>query len=156
MTDTTPIPSFDVAKWEAEARARPAAADAIRPANKAALFGALATAGITSVAVEFDGCGDSGQIESIDAKSGGADAELLDATVVIATRGWRDTDPTERSMSIREAVEHMAYDCLAREHGGWEINAGAFGTFTFDVADRSITLEFNQRFEDVESSEHVF
>ncbi len=50
----------------------------------------------------------------------------------------------------------MAYDCLAPEHEGWEINAGAFGIFTFDVADRSITLEFNRRFEDVDSSGHVF
>ncbi|MBJ3764602.1 hypothetical protein ILP92_17855 [Maribius pontilimi] len=156
MTDSTSNPTFDITKWEAEQRARTAAADAIRPANKAALFGALADAKITFVTVEFDGCGDSGQIESIDAKACEADADLPDATITLATLGWRDTEPVERSMSVREAVEDMAYDCLAQEHGGWEINAGAFGTFTFDVADRSITLEFNQRFEDVDSSEHVF
>ena len=156
MTDTTPIPSFDFAKWQAEERARAATADAIRPANKAALFGALAAADITSVTVEFDGCGDSGQIESIAVKSGDIDGDLPDATIMLATLDWRDTEPITRSMSARDAIEHMAYDCLARKHGGWEINAGAFGTFTFDVAARSITLAFNQRFEDFESSEHVF
>ena len=156
MTDITSNPTFDIAKWEAEQRARAAAADAIRPVNKAALFAALAAANITSVTVEFDGCGDSGQIESINAKAGGADAGLPDAMIMLATLGWRDTEPVERTMSIHEAIEDMAYDCLARKHGGWEINAGAFGTFTFDVAARSITLAFNQRFEDVESSEHVF
>ena len=156
MADSTSNPTFDIAKWEAELRARAAAADAIRPTNKAALFAALAAADITSVTVEFDGCGDSGQIESIDAKAGGADAGLPDAMIMLATFGWGDTEPVERTMSVREAVEHMAYDCLARKHGGWEINAGAFGTFTFDVAARSITLAFNQRFEDFESSEHLF
>jgi len=156
MTDTTSNPTFDIAKWAAEQRARAAAADAIRPANKAALFATLAAADITSVTVEFDGCGDSGQIESIAAKSGEADADLPDATIALATLGWRDTEPVERTMSIREAIEDMAYDCLARKHGGWEINTGAFGTFKFDLADRSITLAFNRRFEDVESFDHVF
>ena len=59
-------------------------------------------------------------------------------------------------MSIRDAIEHFAYDCLAQTHGGWENNEGAFGTFVFDVADQSITLDYNQRFEDVESFEHAF
>ena len=38
----------------------------LRPANKAAVFAALAGAGIAAVNVTFDGCGDSGQIESIE------------------------------------------------------------------------------------------
>ena len=40
------------------------------PANKAALLDALARAGITSVVVNFDGYGDSGQIERIDSPRG--------------------------------------------------------------------------------------
>src|SRR6202161_2098012 len=39
-------------------------------ANKTALFDALAAAGITTVVVTFDGCGDSGQIEMIEARAG--------------------------------------------------------------------------------------
>jgi len=153
---TTPAPAFDVAAWEAERRAREAAQAAIRPANKAALFTALSTAGITSVDVSFDGYGDSGQIESIDAKADGADVPLPETTVTLTMIGWRDTDPTERRMSVHDAIEHFAYDCLAQTHGGWENNEGAFGTFVFDVADQSITLDYNQRFEDVESFEHAF
>ncbi|MEO3431869.1 DUF6878 family protein [Inquilinus sp. CAU 1745] len=155
MTETTTL-SFDFARFEAEQRVRAEAADALRPRNKTALFAALAEAGVTTVTVEFDGYGDSGQIESIDAKAGEADAELPDASVALVTLGWRDTDPTERAMSVREAIEHMAYGCLAQTHGGWENNEGAFGTFVFDVAERSIALEYNQRFEDYESYEHAF
>ena len=154
--NTTPTPSFDFAVWEAERRAIETAQAAIRPANKAALFNALSAAGITSVDVTFDGYGDSGQIESIDAKSDGADTPLPNATVTLTIIGWRDTDPAERTLSVRDAIEHFAYDCLAQTHGGWENNEGAFGTFVFEVADQSITLDYNQRFEDIESFEHAF
>jgi len=147
--NTTPTPSFDVTAWEAEHRAHEAAQAAIRPANKSALFVALSAVGITNVDVTFDGYGDSGQIESIDAKADGADTSLPDTTVTFTVIGWRDTDPTERTFSVRDAIEHFAYDCLTQTHGGWENNEGAFGTFLFDVADQSITLDYNQRFEDI-------
>jgi hypothetical protein len=46
-----------------------AAASALRadalPLNKSALFDALAAAAIQTVVIEFDGCGDSGQLENI-------------------------------------------------------------------------------------------
>ena len=38
---------------------------------------------------------------------------------------------------------------LEQEQGGWENNDGAFGEFTFDVAERTIELEFNGRFTDI-------
>lgn len=158
MTDTpsTPAPTLDFADWEAERRAHAEATDALRPANKAALFGTLAAAGITTVTVEFDGYGDSGQIESIDARAGETQADLPEATVTLATLGWRDTEPSARTMTVREAIEQMVYDCLAQTHDGWENDEGAFGTFVFDVAERSIALAYNQRFEDYQSYEHAF
>ncbi|MEO1137823.1 MAG: DUF6878 family protein [Pseudomonadota bacterium] len=158
MTDmnTTPTPSFNFAIWEAEHRAHEAAQAAIRPANKAALFTVLSDAGITHIDVTFDGYGDSGQIESIDAKIVETAAPLPEASVTLSIVGWRDADLTERTMSFRDAIEHLAYDCLAQAHGGWENNEGAFGTFLFDVTDQSITLDYNQRFEDIESFEHAF
>ena len=39
----------------------------VLPQNKVALFAALQAAGIQSIVVTFDGCGDSGQIESLSA-----------------------------------------------------------------------------------------
>jgi hypothetical protein len=39
---------------------------------------------------------------------------------------------------------------------GWENNDGAFGTFVFDVADRTITLEHNERYTEVNITSHEF
>ena len=41
-------------------------------------------------------------------------------------------------------------------HGGWEDNLGAYGDFVFDVAERSITLNYHERIETSEYTQHVF
>lgn len=59
--------------------------ESIRPENKAVLFESLAQVGITTVLVEFDGYGDSGQIEDISAHAGPDIAvNLPDCNVEIA------------------------------------------------------------------------
>ena len=163
MTDTTnavaeaaPTPTFDFAKWEAEQRARTALLESIRPKNKAAIFAILAEAGITSVTAEFDGYGDTGGIESVHAEANGSEIALPEGSTTLLTLGWRETEPTEKTMPLSEAIEHIVYELLGQTHGGWENNAGAFGNFVFDVASETITLEFNMRFEDSEFFEHTF
>jgi hypothetical protein len=42
------------------------------------------------------------------------------------------------------------------KHGGWENNEGAHGTFEFDVANRTVSLEFNERFVDTTTYNHTF
>ena len=44
-------------------------------------------------------------------------------------------------MSLEAAIETLVYDYLETTHPGWEINDGAFGTFVFDVAERTIERE---------------
>ena len=39
---------------------------------------------------------------------------------------------------------------------GWEINEGSYGTFSFDVLNRKISLEFNERVESVNTTEEIF
>ncbi|MEE4209103.1 MAG: hypothetical protein V2I43_07550 [Parvularcula sp.] len=163
MTDTTEqaaqpaqTQTFDFAKWQEEERIRKERLDAIRPKNKSAIFAILAEAGITSVTVEFDGYGDSGGVESVHAEAEGSQVALPDSSVELLALGWREAEPTQKTVPLSEAVEHMVYELLGQTHGGWENNAGAFGNFVFDVADRTITLEFNMRFEDSEFFEHTF
>ena len=163
MTDTTdmaahaaPTPTFDFAKWEAEQRAHNALLQTIRPKNKTAIFALLAEACISSVTVEFDGYGDSGGIESVHAEADGSEIALPEGSVTLLTLGWREIEPTEKSMPLGEAIEHLVYELLGQTHGGWENNAGAFGNFVFDVTAETITLEFNMRFEDTEFFEHTF
>jgi hypothetical protein len=53
-------------------------------------------------------------------------------------------------------VEALVYAFLAETHGGWENNEGAYGDFTFTVADRSIILDYNERIETSEYTQHIF
>lgn len=159
MTDileTQTSAALDLAKWEEDRRMRAKIRAEIRPANKTALFDALATAGITEVSVTFDGYGDSGQIESIDAKSGDEIADLPDGQIEIATVGWRETEPSFAPMTLQDAIEHLAYECLGDTHCGWENNDGAYGDFIFDVETRTITLDYTERYTATENFEHEF
>ena len=59
-------------------------------------------------------------------------------------------------MTLQKAIETLAYDYLEDTHPGWEINDGAFGTFLFDIPGRSITLDYRQRYTEVDISTHQF
>jgi hypothetical protein len=155
--DPVSTPSSDiVGDWAEKERQHRANVEAIRPANKAALFDALASAGITTVVVQFDGSCDSGQIESIEARIGGNSVHLPDAKFEIAQAHWGCSEIARSAFPIREAIEQLAYDFLEETHAGWEINDGAYGEFTFDVAARAITLDYNARISDTDYSQHVF
>ncbi|MDA8249148.1 MAG: hypothetical protein M0Z28_08210, partial [Rhodospirillales bacterium] len=82
----------------------------ILPQNKATLFDALAAAGIDSVIVGFDGCGDSGQIESATACAAD-DAEIAVPTITIGMHEVIFNGPAivVEQRSVREAIEIMAY-----------------------------------------------
>jgi hypothetical protein len=93
----------------------------------------LAAAGVTFVAVHFDGCGDSGVTE-----------EVL------------CFDSDYYAYEEHQAVAHDAA-CL-QEHFeslvpfGYENDCGGFGDVVLDVAARKITVERNDRFEDYTTS----
>ncbi|WEX12374.1 DUF6878 family protein [Chelativorans sp. AA-79] len=116
------------------------------PANKAVLFDALSTNGVSQVVVTFDGYGDSGQIEEIEARAGDDKVDLPDLSVTLTLAQSGSTKPVSKAMSLAEAIESMAYDFLERTHAGWEINDGADGEFVFDVASRTVTLDYNERY----------
>ena len=124
--------------------------------NKEVVFGALSTAGITHVAVGFDGEGDQGQIEEAAAYAGDTSVEFPTTTLTLYRVQFGSEEPTTHEMSLREAVEELCYGYLEQEHGGWENNDGAFGEFTFDVAERTISLDFNGRFTDYSHETHQF
>jgi hypothetical protein len=128
--------------------------DATRAQNKAIVFAALAATAIHRVTIDYDGSGDSGQIDGIE----GWDANgqripfPLEPKLQLATD---DLDqPIERNLA--SAVEDLAWDYLETLYGGWENNDGACGTFVFDVPARTITLEHNERFTDVNTYKHEF
>lgn len=156
MSTDISTPAFDpgdfLQRWtEYEKRA----AD-LHPANKASLFAALRDAGITTVVVTFDGYGDSGQIESIEARSGDDLADVPATPVEIARLDFHAIEPERLTEPLGEAIETLAYAFLEQTHGGWENNGGAFGEFVFDVAGETITLDYNERIETSENYTHEY
>ena len=138
-----------------------AAASALRadslPLNKSAVFNALAEAAIQTVVIEFDGCGDSGQLENIT----GLDAENAEIPLPEANIEIREVQSEGPSIlvvkrPVRDVLETLAYDFLEQTHDGWENGDGGHGEFTFDVATRSITLDYNERFTDSTNYQHEF
>lgn len=124
--------------------------------NKTVLFDALAVAGITSVHADFDGAGDSGQINDVTAHAGEQTADFPCVMIVLHDTEWGKQDLTTRERGLREAVEDLCYGCLEQTHPGWENNDGARGEFAFDVAARSITLSFTGYYTESWHDEHVF
>ncbi len=124
--------------------------------NKVVVFDSLNEAGITAVTVEFDGEGDSGQIESVTACAGEATVTLPTTPVTLHYSSWQNEALTTAETPLLEAIETLCYGYLEQYQGGWENNDGAFGTFTFDVARRTIQLEFNGRFTDVATHNYDF
>ena len=129
----------------------------ILPANKVVLFQALSDVGIHTVVVSFDGYGDEGQIESVVARDvDGVEVAnpLVDLTVKEVA--FDDCAIIETLMPPRDLIETMAYKFLEQTHRGWENGDGACGEFTFDVAEQSITLEYNERYIETHYHEHEF
>ena len=150
-TLTAPVPDWETKRAEHERR------DAeLRPVNKTAVFDALAAAGITIVVVVFDGYGDSGQIENVESKAGEDLVALPSVEVEIASAVWDQAEPDRTAMTVHDAIERLVFEFLGVTHDGWENSDGAYGDFTFDVAERTITLDYNERYMQSEYSQHVF
>lgn len=153
---STPIPELDPTSWLAQEQEFVKLCDSIRPDNKATLFDALARAGITLVVVNFDGYGDSGQIEDITTNSGDKVVDLPTVGLEVARAECGSRDIARVTVSTKDAIEQLVYDFLAEKHAGWENNEGAYGDFVFDVAERTITLNYNERIETSEYTHHIY
>jgi hypothetical protein len=124
--------------------------------NKAVVFDALSEAGITHVCVGFDGEGDEGQMERAAAQANGRAVDFPAVRLRLRLSHFGNAELATYEMGLQEAVEHICYGYLEEEHGGWEINEGSFGEFTFDVAAQTITLQYFERIVDTEHSSHTF
>ena len=89
----------------------------------------LAAAGVTFVAVHFDGSGDSGITEEV---------QCYDS----------DEYTHEESEAIRHHASHLQEHFEALVPFGYEDNCGGFGDIVLDVKARKIAVERNDRFED--------
>jgi hypothetical protein len=159
MTETSSTPPTAAAAfpdWDIQLSAHNRRNVELRCGNKTTVFDALTAAGLTHVVVTFDGSSDSGQIENIEAKIDDEIAILPSGPIEIAAAAWGQAEPKGVLMSVRDAIEQLVFDFLQETHGGWEDNDGAYGDFTFDITERTITLDFNERYMHSEYFRHVF
>ena len=158
MTDpqSTPEPVIDETGFDRKHREYARRAAELLVTNKAVLFASLTAAGIETVTVIFDGYGDSGQIERIDVEPGEGTILLPSDRIEIARTTWESPEIERQTLTVQEAVETLVYDFLRQVHSGWEINDGAYGDFTFDVAKRTIKLDYNERYTSSENFSHEF
>jgi hypothetical protein len=104
-------------------------------AAKAALLAdceKLAAAGVTLVAVHFDGSGDDGVTEDV--------------------RCYDCEDYDYERKPVEHDASHLQDHFDALVPCGFEIDAGGFGDVVLDVNARKITVEHNQRIEDCETT----
>jgi hypothetical protein len=165
-TEPVQMPKFDNIMEQIQAN-QLKKADMVK-LNAKALFDTLSRTRVAIIEVTFDGCGDSGQVEEVDcsdAKGKGMGEaplkKIVKGSLEDRSCHWdsKKGEMVERSSgegNVRAIVEQICYDKLSANHGGWEINEGSYGTFRFDVAGRKVTLEYNERVEDVRTSEESF
>ncbi len=162
MNDSTHTPDAEQAltapldAYEAQSALYDRLEDETITRNKAAVFDALANAGIVVVTISFDGCSDSGQIENVQANTQDEMVALPSDQIEYERIRWGETEPTRSSCPLRDALEDLAFHYLSTARDGWENGDGAYGEFTFDTTTRSITLAYNERFTDSIYSEHEF
>lgn len=123
--------------------------------NRPVLLKVLKDLKVRTVKSEYDGSGDSGQLEGpvLDPEP---KPDLVPTVSVLVHGGWRpkDGEITEtRTKTLIEAIQDLFYDLLEIQHPGWEINEGSTGEFLWTVRFDRVRLIHNQRIETVETSE---
>ena len=158
MTDDTSTPGsdFDSASWFLRDREFVRLCKSTLSANKTSLFDALAGVRIDTVELTFNGYADEGQIDGAVADGEGGDTDLQSIRIEIARVEWGSHVVTRQTLSVKDGIEKLVHDLLEQTYSGWENNQGAYGEFLFDVAERTITLNFNERIETSELTQHVF
>jgi len=107
-------------------------------ATEASVRAELRQLGVARVLVDYDGVGDSGQIEQfryLDDSDDGQDIAVDEST--------------------NERVEALLYALLELRHGGWENDDGAYGSFCWNLVDGTLAHEHNQRYTDHHCSIHM-
>jgi hypothetical protein len=117
---------------------------------------------IARVEVEFDGIGDSGQVDSISfIDADGEDTDLNAEPCKLFTKTSKIVDGEyvneilEQDSDAEGLIEEIVYYVLEAKHPGWEINEGSYGLVIINP-DGSGQLEYNERVQSVETYNDEF
>lgn len=121
--------SFDPETWRAEYERRRQEEEAYGRAQLRYAAGVLLFLGVERVIARFDGAGDEGFVEEVT---------------------YEPPPPAGIPEGFQDVIEDAV--CLLLP-GGWEINAGSFGTVTLDAATGEPAIEHTWREEEEEYDE---
>jgi hypothetical protein len=125
----------------------------VSASNKKIIFKALKVLKIKEVSIEYNGYGDSGQINdvlfyktsdkpvNIDKLSNGLRLIGLKRSTGWSPHSTQDYEDAPPDYTLNQAINDLCYELLEEKHPGWEINSGSDGTFTFTVSDEKIKWE---------------
>ena len=131
--------------------------------NREVVLECLRSLGITRVVIEFDGCGDDGQIQDVVFEGLVKDTNEIDVDVVLKNirthfkdNEWFHEVEEKQYKSLRNLVETYAYDTLQNSNYDWVNNDGGFGQIIiepFEVSELTerpgtIKCEMNIRYTD--------
>ena len=155
-SDSTPGSDAPSSDWQTLNAAHAQFEAELFKLNKATLFDALVSTGVTQIVVTFDGYGDSGQIEGVEVKDGDKDIDMPGIMIEFAEAIWGVPEPRRSSVNIATAIESLAYDVLGMTHNGWADGDGAYGSVIFNVAEGLIRLDYDERYIATENYVHIF
>ena len=132
--------------------------------NKETVFADLKALGVNHVMVDYDGSGDSGQVNDVVAYKSTADtADQTNANgtmhqnaVIRAMTRLLTEDEVVLNQELNTRIKDLCWDYLESTFPGWEINDGASGNFTLDVESGRIQLTHSAYFIGSETTEHEF
>lgn len=123
--------------------------------NKLKLLKELKTkTNIKYVEVVYSGSGDSGAIDGVtflDADQKTIKTKDIPSIYIkydlLHNGYWSDTDVascTQKESNLSEAIEDFCWSVLSHKKGGWEINDGSDGYFTFNVDEGTVVLSHTE------------
>ncbi len=108
--------------------------------------------GITMIEVEYDGSGDEGAVESVTFLSNGNEYKGdLSKEKFKSLFCYGKEEPPE--VDIQEMLDEICCHFLP---SGWENSDGAFGILKIDIKNKTLTLEHNERYTEVNTTEEEF
>jgi len=109
----------------------------------------IKAAGVVMVEVQYNGYGDSGDIDDTTLYS--EHPENTNWTKFIASSMVKHIDITLDDMHIKKIFEELAWEYIP---SGFEINEGSSGTVTFDLKKKTIYVDHGYRIQEFEHSEY--
>lgn len=130
----------------------------------------LSAYNVVKIVANYDGYGDSGDMNEITVHVMASPAEINQAVkqttnpgkITADTRNvrWRDwiasVVKNEDGLITTEKCAEFEQELFDLLPGGWEINEGSYGEIVVDVATEEITVEHSERYTEVRTETHRY